>query len=69
MPLTPDEFDLCCRMTCRHCERGNIPRWLEHTKEYQHDIIADRGASKSHHHTFCLATGLRRAYEEGRLNG
>ena len=63
MPLTPDEFDEACRLTCKHCATGSKTRYRTETKEHVHDLVVDRGASKVYSHAYCLASGLRRFYE------
>lgn len=69
MPLTKTEFDDTVKLCCRLCAAGNQPRWRPETSEYCHDIIREQGNGHSMTHSYCLATGLRRAYDEGKLNG
>ena len=64
MPLTEQEFHDAVGKTCKHCAAGNPVRYRSETKEWCHDIVIDRGAAKSYAHAFCLATGLRKFYEE-----
>jgi hypothetical protein len=60
MPLTADEYQEMLKATCKHCAAGNEPRWRPETSEYAHDFVGRSSFS----HTFCLATGLRKVYEE-----
>jgi hypothetical protein len=38
-------------------------RWREDSKEHVHDMVVDRGSSRTYSHAFCLASGLRKFYE------
>lgn len=69
MPLTRDEYEEVVKLSCRHCAAGNEPRWREETREYVHDVTRPLPNGGIVSHSFCLATGIRRAYQEGKLNG
>jgi len=65
MPLTKDEFESACRQTCPMCANGYLVRYREDTQEFVHDW----GGKGQFSHQFCLATGLRKMYGAGELNG
>ena len=65
MPLTPTEFDELVKLTCPRCKAGSVPRFRDDTKEWVHDY-AERGGFS---HTFCLASGLKQAYDSGAIGG
>ena len=65
MPLTPTEFDELVKLTCPHCAAGNVPRMRDDTGEMVHDYVGKGSFS----HTFCLASGLRKAYDSGAIGG
>lgn len=65
MPLTPDEFAEACKQSCKHCATGNVPRYRTDSQEYVHDFTTRASFS----HTFCAASGLRKAYEQGTIGG
>lgn len=65
MPLTQDEFETAVKASCPHCAAGFAARYRDDTKEFVHDFTA-RG---SFSHTFCLASGLRKAYDQGQIEG
>ena len=65
MPLTQTEFEEACRQTCSHCMKGNVPRFRPETSEWTHDYTERSSFS----HAYCQATGLRKMYEAGELNG
>ncbi len=57
MPVTAEEFDQICKATCPQCASGRAVRFRDDTQEWVHDMTVGSGFS----HTFCLATGVRKA--------